>query len=158
MRRRVSLIHWYPTPLPVRSFRSGSCPRDSLVHVLFFFSFYFLGGLPAHPLPDPLFFFFICTVDQFLVNGSKGGQIKEIHAGFERAFCTSRAIVCCLLFSSDIFLVFEMKKKIVEEFLNDYPLHEIRFFFVIYWSCVDLYRMEATITRTGKKQQQHQRY
>jgi hypothetical protein len=31
-----------------------------------------------------------------------------------------------LLFSADIF--FFRKKKIVEEFLNDYSLHEIRFF------------------------------
>ena len=69
IRIRAFLIHWYPTPWLVRSFRSDSCPRDFLVHVVVFI-------WPAdHCDAVPIFLF----SDRFFVDGSKRvkrGQIK----------------------------------------------------------------------------------
>lgn len=97
IRRRLlnSLVSPTPLFLPVRSFRSGSCPRDSLV-LVFIFSrrviylcasipdgfFRFFYYLHSRPIPREWF---------FLKEETRSNQ--EIHAGFERAVRTSRAIV-----------------------------------------------------------------
>lgn len=71
---------------------------------------------------------------------------EEIHAGFERArslsvTCNCFVVFCFLRIFSSIFF----------NSLNGFfflSLHEIHFF--IFWSCVDLYRMEAT-TRAHRR-------
>lgn len=120
---------------------------------------FFLGGLYtcAHPFRMVLFsfFFIICTVDQFFVNDfffkRKRGQIKRFTRDLNaRSARHVQLFSRLLLFSADIFFILEKRKSLKSFWTTILFTRFVFLFFFIFWSCVDLYRMEAT-TRAHRR-------